>query len=119
MCGYLKVLSTKIQSIEISHNDVAEEIKLPRKMTKLADTISVLHILQRASSAKITQRLVDLGLDLTVNDVSSYLTILRSKGLVEVVESRRGVPGGSTWKLSDDCLRLLGLSTEATVPPPQ
>ncbi|QIN95299.1 hypothetical protein DLP3_136 [Stenotrophomonas phage vB_SmaS_DLP_3] len=111
ICGYLKVLATKLERIEITHIDVEAEAKLPRKNSNLWNTVKVLEVRQPASSALITQCLNDLklGAEFTVSDVSSYLTILRSKGLVVTTESRRGLAGGSTWKLSDVCNRLLGV----------
>ncbi|QZI85792.1 hypothetical protein CPT_Summit_141 [Stenotrophomonas phage Summit] len=111
VCGYLKVLSTKLETIEIIRVDVEAEAKLPRRNSNLWNTVKVLEVHQPASSASITQRLNDLklGTEFTVSDVSSYLTILRSKGLVVTTESRRGLAGGSTWKLSDVCNRLLGV----------
>jgi len=108
-CGFLKVVKTTLESIEIMHVDVEAEAKLPRKDSNLWNTVKVLQMLEEASSARITRRLVDLGLEFSVSDVSSYLTILRSKGLVVTTESRRGLVGGSTWKLSDTCVRLLGV----------
>lgn len=108
-CGYLKVISTTLKSVEITHVDSEAEVKLPRRDSNLWNTVKVLQVLEEASSARITRRLVDLGLEFTVSDVSSYLTILRSKGLVVTTESRRGLSGGSKWKLSDTCIRLLGV----------
>jgi len=36
----------------------------------------------------------------TMSEVSSQLTVLRYKGLVEVIDNRKGIPGGSTWQLT-------------------
>ena len=108
-CGYLKVLSTMLKQVEITKVDTPSEAKLPRPNTKLWHTIKVLGVMTEANSAKITERLVDLGEEVNVSDVSSYLTILRSKGLVITKGSRRGLTGGSTWTLSDVCIRLLGV----------
>lgn len=106
-CGFLQVIATRLQKIEIMHVDSEQEAKLPRVRSNLWNTVMALRTLEEANSAKITQMLMDLGLEVNVSDVSSYLTILRTKGLVVTTESRRGLVGGSTWKLSDTCIRLL------------
>lgn len=108
MCGLHKLIATKLQEIEIEHNDEPTQVKLPRPQSHLWFTIMVLSVLKEATSAEITERLIDLGKDFDVSDVSSYLTILRSKSLVYTTEFRRGVVGGSTWKLTDGCLALIG-----------
>lgn len=110
LCGYLKVVKTRLQHIEIIHSDVEEEVKLPRKGTKLWDTLKVLESLKKANSVAVTERMIDLGYVLSVNEVSSYLTMLRTKGLVSVIEYRKGLSGGSTWVLSDKCIELLGVT---------
>jgi hypothetical protein len=92
--------------------DAGSDVKLPKNGTHLRKTLMVLTIMPDASSAEVTERLVDLGCDFTVSDVASYLTILRSKGLVTTVINRRGVPGGSTWILTDKAQDLLSLVKE-------
>lgn len=108
-CGYRKVVYTELENVTVLHNDVREDIKLPKKDTYLWKTLKTLTSLGTANSAEITQALVDLGNKFTVSDVSSYLTILRSKGLVEAPESKRGVQGGSTWNLTQAAKSLLGV----------
>lgn len=110
LCGYLKVLFTTVQTIEIENNDSGDDVKLPKKGTKLWETLMILTAEDEASSGEITERLKLMGKDYTTSDVSSYLTILRSKGLVLTVDSRRGISGGSTWTLTDKAADLLGIS---------
>lgn len=110
LCGYLKVLFTTIETTQIEHNDSGEDVKLPKKGTKLWETLMILTVEDEPSSGDITERLNLLGKDYTSSDVSSYLTILRSKGLVLTVDSRRGIAGGSTWTLTDKAADLLGIS---------
>lgn len=110
LCGYLKVLFTTVESVEIEHNDSGDDVKLPKQGTKLWDTLMILTVEDEASSGEITERLTLMGKTYTTSDVSSYLTILRSKGLVLTVDSRRGVAGGSTWTLTDKAADLLGIS---------
>jgi hypothetical protein len=109
MCGYLKVVATTLKSIEIEHNDSGDDVKLPRKGTKLWETLMILTVEDEASSGEVTERLQEMGKDYTTSDVSSYLTILRARGLVTSVTSRRGMVGGSTWTLTSKASYLLGL----------
>lgn len=109
-------------TIEGPLEDEADEVKLPRAGTTLYKTMMVLSIMPGGSSSDITQRLNELNgflksrgriirkdLLLTVSDVSSYLTILRSKGLVERSEIRRGMAGGSSWIPTEVAIDLMGL----------
>jgi hypothetical protein len=108
-CGYHKVVQTTLETMVITHSDSGADVKLPRKGTNLWVTMMILTVTEEANSAEITKRLVDQKFAFTVSDVSSYLTILRSKGLVEPITIRRGVAGGSTWTLTDAAANLLGV----------
>jgi hypothetical protein len=108
LCGYHRVVETKLQEFTVTHADVAEDAKLPRRGSHIWNTLMALANLEHATSAEVTKRLIDLGHPFDISDVSSYLTILRSKGLVIAVTVRRGVAGGSSWELSDACDKLLG-----------
>ena len=94
--------------MQIRHVDTADDIKLPRKGTHLWNTLMTLRTLKEATSASVTSTLVDGGAEVSVSDVSSYLTILSSKGLVAKVDNKRGIVGGSTWKVTAACVQLLG-----------
>jgi hypothetical protein len=108
-CGYHKVVLTTLEQMEIQHNDGGDDIKLPRKATHLWATLMVLTTVDVETSVGITTRLRELKHPFSVSDVSSYLTILRAKGLVDSPERRRGIAGGSSWRLTDPCKRLLGM----------
>jgi DNA-binding MarR family transcriptional regulator len=123
MCGVEKLLLTILaDTIEGPLEDEPEEASslLPRQGTSFRKTLVVLAILPEGSSRDITERLNELNgllkapgsvfrkdLLLSVSDISSYLTILSGKGLVEKVSNRRGVPGGSTWRLTPKAIELL------------
>lgn len=96
------------KQVKIEPEYIEDIIRLPKAGTNLWATLMTLLVLQQASSAIITQRLIDLGRPFTVSDVSSYLTILRSKGLVLTTEFRRGIIGGSTWVVSGVAHQLIG-----------
>lgn len=109
LCGYHRVVETKLESVTIEHNDVGADVKLPKKDTHLWRTLMVLSVIGPATTADITQRVNGLGHAVfTVSDVASYLTILRSKGLVVTTTVRRGVSGGSTWELTTVCRCMVG-----------
>lgn len=107
-CGYHRVVLTRIKQIEIRHVDTADDVKLPRRDTHLWNTLMTLHVLIRATSAEVTRSLKDSGAEVNVSDVSSYLTILSSKGLSVKVDNKRGIVGGSTWEVTTACKKLIG-----------
>lgn len=107
-CGYHKVVYSTLKQLTIQHNTPRGKIRLPKTGTHLSKTLKCLSVMECANSAEVTQSLRDVGNDFTVSSVSSYLTILRSMGLVETPESKRGVLGGSTWNLTQPAKHLLG-----------
>jgi hypothetical protein len=125
MCGLYKVVQTTLQATVIEHNETGPDIKLPKPGSTLKSTLMVLSVCEEATSAEITDMLNDQQRTMlrvrdgkivkterrvfTVSDVSTYLTILRSKGLVFQVTARRGVIGGSTWALTDAANDLIGV----------
>lgn len=111
MCGVFKVVETQGPAETIIERNEANPkvIRLPQAGSALAATLGQLAIMAPANSLDLTQSLALTGRDLNVSDVSSYLTILRTKGLVIAVDVRRGLPGGSTWELSPTARKLLGV----------
>jgi len=107
LCGYQKVVFTTLEAVEVEHNE-PPSVRLPRIGTHLHSTLSCLASIEPASSKEVTDTLIFMGNTFTVSDVSSYLMMLRSRQLVEVVEYRRGLPGGSTWKLTPEARKLAG-----------
>lgn len=109
-CGLRKLVFTVLESgAEIQHNEPVESINLPRQGTKLWITLDCLGTIDTANSREVRDTLYFRGIDYTVSDVSSFLTMLRSKGLVDVLVSRRGVPDGSTWGLTPAAKKLMGV----------
>lgn len=108
MCGYRRVVYSTLEEISIQRNTPRDSIRLPKAGTHLSKTLRCLKAIGTSNSAEITQALVDMGNSFTVSSVSSYLTILRSMGLVETAQSKRGIPGGSTWNLTVAASKLLG-----------
>lgn len=106
-CGYYKVLYTTLEAMQIEHRDAGPDVKLPKRNTFLWDTLLVVQVSEPASTGQITERLVLMGRGFTSSDVSSYLSILRVKGLVQQLEVKRGIPGGSVWEITDAAEELL------------
>jgi hypothetical protein len=108
-CGFRKVVFTTLDTLEIMHNSSPADAKLPRVGTHLHNTLVCLSSIEPANSREVTDTLTFQGFEYTVSDVSSYLMMLRTRGLVEVLEYKRGVPGGSTWELTAVANELLGV----------
>lgn len=110
LCGCNKmVFTTLTDGITIEHREKPTTAKLPKPGTHTRLTLQVLAMIEPASSKEVTDQLNAMGHSFSVSDVSSYLAMLRAKTLVEVIESRRGIPGGSTWELTPIAESLLGL----------
>jgi hypothetical protein len=111
MCGVHTIVATEGPAhTVIEHAETSNRIvRLPQPGSALSATLGQLAIMEPANSLDVTQSLALAGRPLTVGDVSSYLTILRVKGLVIVTDQRRGMPGGSTWALSITARKLLGV----------
>lgn len=108
-CGYRKVVYSTLDQVEIIHSEKQQNVKLPKPGTFLHETLVCLAQIEPANSREVTDTLTLHGHDFTVSDVSSYLMILRSRGLVTVSSYRRGVADGSTWELATVASELLGL----------
>jgi len=110
LCGLNKLVASTIETAVIEHVDSGEDVSLPRKHTKLWDCLMMLHGLAPASTQEITDMLNYRpgALRLSVSDVASQLTVLKYKGLVRAVNSRRGYAGGSTWVCTEAALKIMG-----------
>ena len=101
MCGLLKLVKTKLATAEIERIDGGPEVTLPRAPSKLFDALAAMALYGEASTQAVTEAVNAMRGDRqSSGDVSGQLTVLRYKGLVEVVTQRRGLPGGSLWRLT-------------------
>jgi hypothetical protein len=110
LCGVNKLLATTLaQSKVIEKLDAGAEVTMPRTGTKLWDALQVVRAYGPANSDVITDMVNMLRGDRqTVSEVSSQLTVLKHKALIEAMDSRKGLPGGSTWRISSRAAALLG-----------
>lgn len=104
LCGMWKVVETRLEQLTIQHVDSAETVRLPKRDSKLYQTLAVLYAIEPASTAYVTEML-ELGSKATgetfsVSDVASQLTVLKYRGLVQVLSNKKGVVGGSTWTMT-------------------
>lgn len=108
LCGLTQMIE-KYPAVAVIEKSVpTSQVKLPRKGSMFYDTLAILASLELATSATIAQAMMDAGKTCDVSNVSTYLTIMKGKGLVRVVENKRGLRGGSTWAVTDVCKSLLG-----------
>lgn len=112
ICGvHIIVQSQGPAETIIEHSEARPKaIRLPKPGSALSACLGHLAIAEAANSAAITEALQGAGRVFTVSDVSSYLTMLRVKGLVRATDMRKGLVGGSTWVLTDTAKQLLGVN---------
>ena len=109
ICGYCKVVATRLEEMVIEHIDRAEDVSLPRQGTKLWNCLMVLFSLEKGNSQEITDLMNRTHeTTFTVSDISSQLTVLRYKGLVDTTDARKGFAGGSTWIMTEVAKKVLG-----------
>lgn len=110
LCGLNQLLQSKYaDGSVIDHIDIDDKVSLPKKGTKLMNALGALFAIEPASTGDIAELVnTNVSLQQTNSDVASQLTILRYKGLCDVVEYKRGITGGSVWKVTDKAKRLMG-----------
>jgi len=82
------------------------EVTLPKRQSKLFETLAILAAyyparLSTGELSKVTGH--------SVTDTASELSVLTHKALVEKMEERKGLPGGSIWALTHTGAKLLRL----------
>lgn len=107
LCGLNKLVHTTLEAgISIHHSDKPSQESLPRSGTKLH---TCLQAVRATHPGKPTTRDVSQLTGENTSDTASQLTVLMHKGLVERVEERRGVAGGSTWQLTFMAKQILNI----------
>ena len=112
LCGLNKLIQSKYADGSITdHIDIDEQVTLPKKGTKLMTALGALFGIEPATTGQVAES-VNTNVPETEqqsnSDIASQLTILRYKGLSDIVEYKRGVTGGSTWKTTEKCKKLMG-----------
>jgi len=113
LCGYHRVVATTLQEMSIEHRETRKEITLPRQGSRLWYCLMALNTIKTGTTASIHTTMNRLAKEeQSMSEVASQLTVLRYKGLVSVLENRKGTSGGSVWELTDVAKKLTGVSTE-------
>jgi len=98
VCGYHKVLFDESIDKPIMHVLPKRKTEVPRKGSKLSKCLGVVASVYPKSIK--TSKVAELSLD-TSSGAASKLMVLQHKGLIEKINSMRGVAGGSTWILTN------------------
>lgn len=109
-CGYCKPMATTLEGgILITHLVIEDGgVQLPRGGSKLMECLGALASLKEATTAQIAATLTSRG-SWVYDEVASFLTILKHRGLVRVLAPGKGLQGGSTWGLTSEARGLLSL----------
>lgn len=105
LCGLHRYVQREKDGLLISKCPTEQSnVALPNKNTKMYRcVISVLSYYPK----NINTKEVALAADLTPKETSSFLVMLMTRGILERVEGRRGLAGGSVWKLTPAAVKLL------------
>jgi len=106
VCGYLKYICKINGSATILHTQTVSQLLLPRPGTRLSICLG-----QAAAiwPVEFTTKSLSVTLSEKSSDVANLLMVLMHKGLVEKTEDNRGLPGGSTWKITRRAVKILRL----------
>lgn len=93
VCGLHKWLRREIGGDIITRSPIRQgQVSMPERGTQLSQILGCLVALGQLSSGQIA-----LQLSISVDKASTNLSVLRKRGLVEVVTDRKGQAGGSLW----------------------
>lgn len=110
VCGYCKVMVTTLRSgMVIEHIHIDGGPQLPKTGSKLAQCLGSLASLGEGSTQQVADKLSQRGGVWSSDEVASFLTILKHRGLVCIVVPGKGKLGGSRWRLTDKAKTLLKL----------
>jgi hypothetical protein len=108
MCGLMRFVARKTENgYEVMHRTVrTEDVRLPVRTTKLYQTL--LCVAESYPSAICTS---DIAVHRGQNnkETASMMTLLMARGLVNRVERKRGISGGSLWAVSKETITLMKL----------
>jgi hypothetical protein len=106
LCGLHRYVAQRKDGQLVMHRVHKTQVSLPKPDSKLHETLSVLAVYYptRMSTAEIAKQTGH-----NTKDTTSELSVLDHKALVERVEERKGLPGGSIWTLTNNGARLLRL----------
>ena len=106
LCGHYEVVYSEREESTVTRTLRRELIHLPRPGSKLSKCLGAAASLypETFNTSDVARVTKDKNAD-----AATKLMVLQHKGLVEKMHSRRGVLGGSEWKLSNSAIKLLHL----------
>lgn len=107
MCGYLGWIEKYQDGMRLKRTVIrAEEVGLPQADTKISRCLyaMVLTHPEPSKTAEVAERA-----GLKRGETSSLLVALMGQGLIDRVEVRKGLEGGSIWELTYTAEKLLNL----------
>lgn len=105
VCGLTKYLERRVDGVTILSTAVAQpDVQLPAATTKL---YRCLLAIRDSKPNAVSTRAIQVTSGLGAKETPALLVTLRIRGLVERVENRHGVEGGSTWVLTPTCSKLM------------
>lgn len=111
LCGCMKLVHTTLKTLDDMAEDLTDveptPMTLPKPGTKLRHTFNALEYLEIATAGEIKLRLHMVGVKFSMTEISSYLTLMRPRKLVDIVVLGKGIPGGSVWEVTDKARSLL------------
>lgn len=102
LCGLTKFVEEYKDGVVIYRADKVTSSGLPKRGTKLHKCLT-----RMGSYESVTTAFISDLLGQSTSDTSSQLAVLKSKGLVEQLNSNRGVSGGSSWRVTRAAMKLL------------
>lgn len=102
LCGFIKFVEEYRDGMVIYRSEKPTNETLPRRGTKLHKCLSRMGAYETVTTAFVSELLGQ-----STSDTSSQLAVLKSKGLVDQLNSNRGVSGGSSWQMSAAARKLL------------
>ncbi len=106
VCGYLGYIVQKTKDAVIVRVLPENKVRLPRAGTRLSRCLGYVAGMH---PGEVTTKDVAEYTEVSLSDIAGQLMVLRHRGFIEITKEGRGVPGGSTWKLTHRAIKKLNL----------
>lgn len=102
-CGLMKLVRKVEGGYTIIQKEPEDQIVLPKSGSKLREILMIVAAFPDIQTVEVAHIVKD-----TTDKVAVCLSVLEANGLLDIVEDRRGVKGGSIWTLSFAAKNLIG-----------
>jgi hypothetical protein len=110
LCGLHRYLCRRVEGLTVMTAAVApQEARLPARDTKIHRCLMA--VVDGWPRSLLTQDIATAS-NLSGKETSALLAVLAARGLVERLEERRGLIGGSVWVLTRSTAQMLRLEKE-------